>query len=58
LNHGVTLVGQGKEGDLDYFLVRNSWGRSWGESGYIRMWVGTGSGTCGIANPWDVQTTF
>jgi len=38
INHVVQLVGYGtddKEGD--YWLVRNSWGSSWGEDGYIRL---------------------
>lgn len=49
LNHGVLLVGQ-KE---DYYIVKNSWGDSWGEKGYIRMAVESGRGTCGIANQAD-----
>lgn len=53
LNHGVLLVGQ-KE---NYYIVKNSWGSGWGEEGYIRMEIGSGSGTCGIANAWDVQPT-
>jgi hypothetical protein len=50
LNHGVLLVGQ-KE---NYYIIKNSWGEKWGEEGYIRMVIGEGSGTCGIANAWDV----
>ena len=53
LNHGVLLVGQ-KD---NYYVVKNSWGGSWGEQGYIRMEITSGSGTCGIANPWDVIPT-
>ncbi|GAB5032949.1 papain family cysteine protease containing protein [Nannochloropsis oceanica] len=39
LNHAVQLVGYGTDDEtgLEYFLVRNSWGRAWGEDGYIRL---------------------
>jgi C1A family cysteine protease len=44
-DHAITAVGYGS----NFFIVRNSWGGSWGESGYIRISseVG-GSGVCGI----------
>ena len=48
INHVGILVGYGHDNDSkkDYWIVKNSWGRSWGEKGYFR--IKRGSGTCGI----------
>jgi C1A family cysteine protease len=47
LNHALVLVGYGTERGQDYWLVKNSWGPTWGEGGYIKML--RGQNTCGIA---------
>lgn len=53
-NHAVAAVGYNTEVNDSYFIVRNSWNVGWGEDGYIKMALGTGRGTCGIVNGWDV----
>lgn len=37
IDHAVVLVGYGVDAGKEYYLVRNSWGATWGDKGYIKI---------------------
>lgn len=51
LSHAVLLIGYGTDNSnpekpQDYWILKNSWGKEWGENGYFRMRRGVNE--CGI----------
>jgi len=46
IDHAVQATGYNAEGN--YWIVRNSWGPTWGENGFV--WVEYGSNVCGITD--------
>ncbi|XP_038633958.1 digestive cysteine proteinase 3-like isoform X3 [Scyliorhinus canicula] len=47
INHAVLVVGYGRKRRRQYWLVKNSWGTSWGDRGYVKMVKGVRR-NCGI----------
>ena len=54
LDHAVQLVGVNVDADGEgYYLVRNSWGVSWGENGFIRLYLGKNETCATDSTPGD-----
>jgi len=52
LDHAIMAVGYSAQGSQDYWIVKNSWGTSWGLAGYLYIAKSSSTSTngiCGIA---------
>ena len=60
-NHSSLIIGYNLKAKIPYFIIKNSWGVSWGEKGYFRMKIGPlttkNKGLCGIAK-YDVNISL
>jgi hypothetical protein len=61
LNHAVAIVGYGVSVDgQKYWIIKNSWGEFWGESGFMKLIRGTESpkGHCDITADYSIYPTL
>ncbi|CAJ0585622.1 unnamed protein product, partial [Mesorhabditis spiculigera] len=54
INHAVVIVGFTEQ----YWIIRNSWGPTWGESGYVRVLRRNGTDPCSLTSYWATILQF
>jgi C1A family cysteine protease len=54
VDHVVSVVGYGTENGKPYWIIKNSWGSTWGENGFMKL--ARGVNMCGIVsdNAWSI----
>lgn len=58
VNHGMAITGYGTQDGKDYWKCKNSWGKEWGDHGYILLERDgqDGPGKCGVMETNSVPT--
>lgn len=48
LDHEILIVGYNAENNPPYWIIKNSYGPTWGENGFINIEIDFGVGVCGM----------
>ena len=56
--HAIVIIGWGEEDDVKYWLVRDSYGPSWGENGYMKIKIGDECGAGATAYCDEIQGNY
>jgi C1A family cysteine protease len=56
VDQAVLVVGWGSANGIDYWIIKNSWGATWGEQGYVRL--ARGVNMCAILNVFVTVVSF
>ena len=59
INQAALLVGYGTDEDtgLKYWLIKNDWGTTWGDEGYVKIAMDSSNSICGVQTYVMLYTT-